>query len=81
MKDFVNIGVVGISGYGCRTLNVSGCDIYECSYGGVSMMDTTGITIEKCTFRDLGGNNLMLYGCSDVTVDGEPVSGQSYNGR
>ena len=59
----------------------SKCDIYECSNGGVSMSDTTGITIEKCTFRDLGGNNLMLYGCSDVTVDGEPINGQNYNGR
>ena len=45
------------------------------------MMDTTGITIEKCTFRDLGGNNLIFTGCSDVTVDGEYINGQSYNGR
>ena len=65
----------------CTSITLRKCDIYECSNGGVSMYDTTGITIEKCTFRDLGGNNLMLYDCSDVTVDGEPINGQSYNGR
>ena len=74
-------GILGVEAQGCTGINLRKCDIYECSYGGISMMDTTGITIEKCTFRDLGGNNLMLYGCSDVTVDGEPINGQSYNGR
>ena len=74
-------GILGVEAEGCTGINLRKCDIYECSYGGVSMMDTTGITIEKCTFRDLGGNNLMLSGCSDVTVDGEPINGQNYNGR
>lgn len=74
-------GILGVQAEGCTGITLRKCDIYECSYGGVSMSDTTGITIEKCTFRDLGGNNLMLYGCSDVTVDGEYINGQSYNGR
>ena len=74
-------GILGVQAEGCTGITLRKCDIYECSYGGVSMMDTTGITIEKCTFRDLGGNNLMLTGCSDVTVDGEYINGQSYNGR
>ena len=74
-------GILGVQAEGCTSITLRKCDIYECSYGGVSMSDTTGITIEKCTFRDLGGNNLMLYGCSDVTVDGEYINGQSYNGR
>ena len=74
-------GILGVQAEGCTSITLRKCDIYECSNGGVSMSDTTGITIEKCTFRDLGGNNLMLYGCSDVTVDGEPINGQNYNGR
>ena len=74
-------GILGVEAQGCTGITLRKCDIYECSNGGVSMSDTTGITIEKCTFRDLGGNNLMFYGCSDVTVDGEPINGQSYNGR
>ena len=74
-------GILGVQAEGCTGIALRKCDIYECSYGGVSMRDTTGITIEKCTFRDLGGNNLMFSGCSDVTVDGEYLNGQNYNGR
>ena len=74
-------GILGVQAEGCTGITLRSSDIYECSYGGVSMSDTTGITINDCTFRDLGGNNLMLYGCSDVTVDGEYINGQSYNGR
>ena len=74
-------GILGVDAESCTGITLRKCEIYECSYGGVSMRDTTGITIEKCTFRDLGGNNLMLYGCSDVTVDGEYLNGQNYNGR
>ena len=74
-------GILGVEAQGCTGITLRSSEIYECSNGGVSMTDTTGITIEKCTFRDLGGNNLMLSGCSDVTVDGEPINGQNYNGR
>ena len=74
-------GILGVQAEGCTGITLRSSEIYECSNGGVSMTDTTGITIEKCTFRDLGGNNLMLSGCSDVTVDGEPINGQNYNGR
>ena len=74
-------GILGVQAESCTCITLRKCDFFECSYGGVSMSETTGITIEKCTFRDLGGNNLMLYGCSDVTVDGEYINGQSYNGR
>ena len=45
------------------------------------MYDTTGIILEGCSFRDLGGNNIQLSGCSDVTVDGEALPGSYYNGR
>ena len=74
-------GILGVQADACTGITLRKCDIYECSNGGVSMCDTTGITIEQCTFRDLGGNNLILNGCSDVTVDGEPLNGQYYNGR
>ena len=74
-------GTLGVDAEACTSITLRSSEIYECSNGGVQMLDTTGITIEKCTFRDLGGNNLMLSGCSDVTVDGEPINGQNYNGR
>ncbi|MGM9660721.1 MAG: right-handed parallel beta-helix repeat-containing protein [Faecousia sp.] len=74
-------GILGVQAESCTGITLRKCDIYECSYGGIQMLDVTGITLEKCTFRDLGGNNLILNGCSDVTVDGEPLNGQYYNGR
>ncbi len=74
-------GILGVSAESCTQMTLRKCDIYECSYGGISMYDTTGIILEDCTFRDLGGNNIQLSGCSDVTVDGEPIPGSYYNGR
>ena len=74
-------GILGVNAESCTQITLRKCDIYECSYGGVSMTDTTGIILEGCTFRDLGGNNIQLSGCSDVTVDGEALSGSYYNGR
>lgn len=74
-------GVLGVNAASCTQITLRKCDIYECSYGGISMHDTTGIILEDCTFRDLGGNNIMLDGCSDVTVDGEALPGSYYNGR
>ena len=73
-------GILGVRAASCTQITLRKCDIYECSYGGISMDDTTGIILKDCTFRDLGGNNIQLYGCSDVTVDGEPIPGD-YNGR
>lgn len=74
-------GIMGVSAESCTQMTLRKCDIYECSYGGISMYDTTGIILEDCTFRDLGGNNIQLSGCSDVTVDGEALPGSYYNGR
>ena len=73
-------GILGVNAANCTQITLRKCDIYECSYGGISMYGTTGIILQDCSFRDLGGNNIQLSGCSDVTVDGEPIPGD-YNGR
>ena len=59
------------------SLAAKGCEIYECSYGGVQMGNTSGIKIENCSFRDLGGDALYFYECRDVVVDGKQVSGNA----
>ena len=41
------------------------------------MGNTSGIQIENCSFRDLGGDALYFYECKDVIVDGEQVSGNA----
>ena len=74
-------GILGVQAYGCTDVRMNKCEIYECSYGGIQMMNVTGLVLEGCTFRDLGGNNLQLDSCSDVVVDGEPISGWHYDGR
>ena len=70
-------GILGVRAELCSAVAVTGCEIYECSDGGISMGNTSGIRIENCRFRDLGGDALYFYECRDVTVDGEPVSGNA----
>ena len=70
-------GILGVRAELCSAVAVTGCEIYECSYGGISMGNTSGIKIENCSFRDLGGDALYFYECRDVLVDGQQVSGNS----
>lgn len=70
-------GILGVRAELCSVLAVTGCEIYECSYGGISIGNSSGIKIENCSFRDLGGDALHFYECRDITVDGEAVSGNS----
>lgn len=67
-------GVLGIQAQLGGRITVSGCDIYECSYGGIQMHEVSGIVIEECTFRDLGGDSMAFSACKDVTVDGQSVA-------
>ena len=70
-------GILGIRAELCSAIAVTGCEIYECSYGGISIGNSSGIKIENCAFRDLGGDALNFYGCKDILVDGQQVSGNS----
>ena len=70
-------GILGVRAELCSAIAVTGCEIYECSYGGISIGNSSGIKVENCSFRDLGGDALYFYECRDVTVDGEPVSGNA----
>ena len=74
-------GILGVQAESCTDITLRKNEIYECSYGGVQMTNVTGIVLEENTFRDLGGNNIMLYSCSDVIADGQPLNGRDYNGR
>ena len=41
------------------------------------MGNCSGIKVENCAFRDLGGDALYFYECRDVVVDDQQVSGNS----
>lgn len=71
-------GILGVRAELCSAIAITGCEIYECSYGGISIGNSSGIKVENCSFRDLGGDALYFYECKDVTVDGEPVSGNGH---
>lgn len=73
-------GILGVQADFCDDIQVVGCDIYECSQGGIRMFNTSGISVEGTTFRDLGGDSLTFVECQEVTVDGKAVDG-NYNGN
>lgn len=67
-------GILGVIAHGGENLQVLDSDIYECSDGGVSLVDIQGVAIENTTFRDLGGDALNVRRCQNATMDGEPIS-------
>jgi len=66
-------GILGVRADGCAGLTVTGCDIYECSQGGIWVYNSQDIAVDQCTFRDLGGEKLFTNGCENVTIDGKAM--------
>lgn len=62
-------GVLGVRGLFCGSLAIKNCDIYECSFGGISLDNVEGVEIAGNRFRDLGGPNVMVESCSNVQSD------------
>ncbi len=65
-------GILGVQAMNSAGIQVLNSEIYECSYGGIQMIRTSDVSIEKTTFRDLGGEELMFHDCQHVTLDGVP---------
>lgn len=63
-------GILGVQASLSEGVTVENCEIYECSNGGIELRNVKNAAINRCTFRDLGGQELFLDGCDDVTVDG-----------
>ena len=73
-------GVLGVWAMACGDVTVSRCDIYECSWGGISLEYVSGASIDGCTFRDLGGDNIMVYESDEIYVDGQEFYGEEFYG-
>ena len=69
-------GVLGVWAVSCGDIQVKGCDIYECSWGGISLEYVSGASIENCTFRNLEGENIMVFECDEVLLDGQDFFGE-----
>ncbi len=75
-------GTIGIQGYQCVNMDITGNEIYECSYGGISLNQCQKVDMTNNTFRDLGeeygGYIYSVSGCTDLTFDGNHISGEDY---
>ena len=70
-------GILGIRAMDCSSLNMKNSEIYECSEGGLMLISVSGVSIQDCQFRDLGGDRIMLTDCKEVVLDGEPLDGNA----
>ena len=82
-------GVVGVWADMSKAIQVTNCDIYECSWGGIYMAGCRDVTFNGNTIRDLGevidgvrrgGTPFMLHDTTNITIDGKEMS-DSYIGN
>ena len=78
-------GVVGVWAENSKEIQVTNCDIYECSWGGIYMVTCLDVTFNGNTIRDLGdtwneGTPFMLHDTKNITINGEKMP-NSYIGN
>ncbi len=66
-------GTLGVLSYKCNGLEVQGCDVYDCSIGGMQLSYSDNIHIFNSSFRSLGkempvSHVFDIAGCENVTV-------------
>lgn len=66
-------GTLGVTGENSRKLQIVRNDIFECTDGGVKFSNCDDVNVDGNTFRELGGADLLVYSCSNITCNGEPV--------
>lgn len=70
-------GIMGVYGYSCERMHITTTEIYDCSQGGVSFYDCSGVAMTGCDLHDNGGPDYGHNNCTDMTVDGKPMTGGS----
>lgn len=82
-------GVVGVNADLSSKIQVANCDIYECSWGGISMYGCKDVNFTDNKFRDLGetfegkfypGETYILNDTTGITIDGKAMR-DSYIGN
>ena len=72
-------GTLGVDATYCVCLNVTGCEIYECSWGAAWFHSCDIVRVERCDVHDIGeeGEDVWVFyaseSCYDVQVDGQPL--------
>ncbi len=71
-------GTWGVEANSSKNIQIVSNEIYECSIGGVTLANCDDVNIDGNTFRDLP-KEISIYGCGNVTQDGQAV--QDYSPR
>lgn len=71
-------GIMGVTAWNLRNLQIINSQIYECSYGGISMDGVDGAVVGGCNFWMLGGAVFRLTDCQNVLVDGVEAPSDYY---
>ena len=72
-------GVLGVSAYGCRNMNISYTEVHHCSYGAFSFNDCRNVTMEHCNIHDVPDFAYQVFDCKNITADGKAVpEGESW---
>ncbi len=66
-------GIMGISTYSCKGLEVRTTEIYDCDAGAFYFIESKNISITKCNIHDIGGYIYQLYECRNVMADGKDI--------
>ena len=71
--DLYGCGTIGINAYYCGDLSVTGCEIHDCTDGGLYLFHVTNANIDDTVLRDLGSFRIRNTWCENITVDGKPA--------
>ena len=71
-------GTIGVQANDSRNVTIQNNDIYECSYGGISLNNVATASMDGNTFRDLGDEYggfvyQVFSDCTEVTFEGKRV--------
>ena len=71
-------GVLGVTAYNCKDMDIRYTEIHHCSYGAISLQDCGDVRVERCNIHDIPGNYYQIYSCENVTLDGAPLQSQNW---
>ena len=64
-------GILGVTAYSSKNIQIVNNEIYECSVGGVEFTNCDDVNVDGNTFRDLGGPIFRIYDCGTITCNGK----------
>ena len=66
-------GILGISAWQCKQIDVIRTEIYDCSNGAAHFNLCSEVTLQGCNIHDCGEPLLVAIDCQNATIDGAPI--------